>query len=46
MAREKLPKCTKPCPAGKIRMCIEYKEVFSKALGKPVRRCARYCSCI
>lgn len=27
---------------GKYRKCAEYKTVFSKALGKEVKRCARY----
>jgi hypothetical protein len=27
---------------GRIRSCVRYKTVFSKALGKNVRRCAEY----
>ena len=26
----------------RYRHCVEYKEVFSTALGKKVRRCAKY----
>jgi len=27
---------------GAIRKCVEYKMVYSPALGKQVKRCARY----